>query len=658
MRKNIFISILICTIIFITVAPHITFAQTTDQPASTKATAEESIDTWMPDKVLQKAVAAKLGITDVNTLTKADMKRVTALAFAESDQNLSSLEGLQYADNLYYLYIPKSNISDISALTNLTKMSILYLMNSKIHDLTPLEKLTNMTNLHLDANPIADYSPILSLTKLTEFGSRHSNLKDVSFLKNATELRTIYLWGNDISDVSFLENMNQLQSLELSYNKLENGALNTIATRTTLQTLSLSGNQLSVVTPLESLHNLTNLTIYGNHIADISPIQSLPLTTLNGGNQTISLDKIAVKGTEYLQKSPIRGLTNNPSQIAPYPENESTGTMEENAINWTDLSDEGTFLSYWNETYDDPNKTFSGQLVLPYERATGEDVTVRYLDKDGEPIADSVTLNGKIGDPYTSEAKSIDGWELTETPDNAKGTFSDSAQTVSYIYEKTDAQPVTVRYLDKDGNGLAKDTILTGKIGEEYTSEPKSIDGWELAETPDNAKGNFSDSAQTVTYVYEKTTAQPVTVRYLDKDGNELAKDTILTGKIGEEYTSEPKSINGWELTETPDNAKGTFSDSAQVVHYVYKKTTSGPDDPKKDTVPKKQKPANKKQTSPKTNTHTSWHLIIDPKSDITKSVSKLPTTGDKLLDTVLYSFGGLLLIIIAFLLFKKRRKN
>ncbi|MEX1436740.1 MucBP domain-containing protein, partial [Enterococcus sp. C71] len=67
----------------------------------------------------------------------------------------------------------------------------------------------------------------------------------------------------------------------------------------------------------------------------------------------------------------------------------------------------------------------------------------------------SETLNGKIGLPYQSTAKSILGWVLKETPANASGTFTDKAQTVTYVYERTEAAPVTVKYVDEEGNELA-----------------------------------------------------------------------------------------------------------------------------------------------------------------------------------------------------------
>ncbi|MCZ2491956.1 MucBP domain-containing protein [Dellaglioa carnosa] len=235
-------------------------------------------------------------------------------------------------------------------------------------------------------------------------------------------------------------------------------------------------------------------------------------------------------------------------------------------------------ISGWalKETPNNAQGTFTDKaqtVTYVYERADAADVTVNYVDEKGNKLVASDILSGKIDNPYSTMPKNIAGWTLKETPKNATGTFTDTKQTVTYVYEKADAVPVTVKYVDGEGHDLAKADVLSGKVGDAYTTDPKVFAGWTLKETPTNAKGLFTDTAQTVTYVYEKTDAANVTVNYVDKDGNALAMPDSLSGKIGDEYTSSPKELAGWTLKETPKNAKGTFTDKAQTVTYVYEKT-------------------------------------------------------------------------------------
>ncbi|HAO6039033.1 TPA: MucBP domain-containing protein, partial [Listeria monocytogenes] len=105
------------------------------------------------------------------------------------------------------------------------------------------------------------------------------------------------------------------------------------------------------------------------------------------------------------------------------------------------------------------------------------------------------------------------GWVVKTTPANANGVFTNTNQTVTYVYEKADGAPVTVKYLDGDGNELATSDTLNGKIDVPYQSTAKSITGWTVKTTPTNANGVFTDTNQTVTYVYEKADGAPVTVK-------------------------------------------------------------------------------------------------------------------------------------------------
>lgn len=63
---------------------------------------------------------------------------------------------------------------------------------------------------------------------------------------------------------------------------------------------------------------------------------------------------------------------------------------------------------------------------------------------------------------------------------------------------------VLVHFVDENGNTIAQDETLSGKIGEQYKSEAKTITGYILKEVPENATGTFTDQPQEVTYVYEK----------------------------------------------------------------------------------------------------------------------------------------------------------
>ena len=133
-----------------------------------------------------------------------------------------------------------------------------------------------------------------------------------------------------------------------------------------------------------------------------------------------------------------------------------------------------------------------------------EDVTVKYVDKDGKNIVDPVILSGGLGASWKAEEKSIDGWTIAERPSVVSGVFTTYAQEVIFVYERASVGTgdVTVKYVDEDGNDIVDPVILTGKIGESWEAEDKDIIGWVLSVIPDNVSGTFTSESQIVIFVY------------------------------------------------------------------------------------------------------------------------------------------------------------
>ena len=81
----------------------------------------------------------------------------------------------------------------------------------------------------------------------------------------------------------------------------------------------------------------------------------------------------------------------------------------------------------------------------------------------------------------------------------------------------------------------------------------------------------FSEEAQEVVYIYERSDAAQWIQKYQDSEGNQLAS-TILSGKS--DCHMPVKQRNPWleSVVDIPDNASGIFSNSAEVV-YVYERS-------------------------------------------------------------------------------------
>ena len=227
---------------------------------------------------------------------------------------------------------------------------------------------------------------------------------------------------------------------------------------------------------------------------------------------------------------------------------------------------------------------------------------------------------------------------------------------------------VITHYQDQDGNQLAPNDVQTGGLNTKYTTTPKDITGYTLAETPANASGSFANKTITdVVYLYKKapTPTKPpvnpvvpskaanVIVHYQDESGNSLTSDIVLSGNVGDGYTTDTKEFNGYHLKSRPTNATGFFSTQAQDVTYIYAKDSNSPSE----NVPINNNHQDKNLTKPQTTNHlrpqapqslSKRHLtnnhIARPKITAGSLASnKLPQTGKNQTQSLLTVLAGLL---------------
>ncbi len=135
---------------------------------------------------------------------------------------------------------------------------------------------------------------------------------------------------------------------------------------------------------------------------------------------------------------------------------------------------------------------------------------------------------------------------------------------------------------------FSNDTTV-GKVwpGTPMTDLGDGLYGYEYSATDSNLKVIFNDGSNQTADLdyhnkgyYESTGLKKiieskgvVNVKYTDTDGNVL--DTAkLTGEIGSAYATSAKTISGYTLKSTPSNAKGTYTENAIDVVYVYTKNT------------------------------------------------------------------------------------
>ena len=106
------------------------------------------------------------------------------------------------------------------------------------------------------------------------------------------------------------------------------------------------------------------------------------------------------------------------------------------------------------------------------EQLTGK-VIVKYVDRAGEEIDSTETVEGICGEEYNVEPKSIEGYLIQKYPVNKRGNFAETDETVYFIYEKD------VSSIDERSDG--KNVVVTvfknkDKKPDEYKFIIKTID--------------------------------------------------------------------------------------------------------------------------------------------------------------------------------------
>ncbi|MBF0015376.1 hypothetical protein HAX42_14280 [Enterococcus casseliflavus] len=634
-----------------------------------------SLDAWMPDKNLQNEVAKGLNKT-VDTITQEDMANLKQLDFSSLVKDtVVDFTGLEYASNLQALYttsIIAANVPKITMADNAT----LFTRPNVLAQIFPKGSFSNIHIGNYDAyltaqeligvgqylsGWVTDYltvyaSSMTDFSKL-ELSAEHHQNSQLSIMTQEKILLEPMLVKDGQSDVLYKDHMmvdtqgnallSSLSNKKYSYSIRgidKNGYILPLYENDGFE-LTEEGIQFKNIPANVDYLSITSLVpnrLSTERAASTGTIQylvnyQLPVKYVN------TAEDVSVKYVDENKKTLLPDVTLSGVVGEPYT------TQEEPIAGYT-----------LKEIQGDKTGTFSDtpqEVVYVYKRSDAAPVTVRYEDTEGNQLAEPTILNGKVGLPYESKSESISGWYVAQTPDNAEGIFSDTAQEVVYVYERSDAAPVTVKYEDTEGNQLAEPTILNGKVGLPYESEAKELSGWTVTQTPANAKGIFSDTAQEVVYVYERSDAAPVTVKYEDTEGNQLAEPTILNGKVGLPYESEAKELSGWTVSQIPSNAKGMFSTTAQEVIYVYgaEKENKPEDDSGADTPESENKTPEEEKEDKSGNKDNQMNTQTNTQ---TNGKSKLPATGEQLTGQRIMGFLGTIIVLFSFLAIWRRKRK
>ena len=234
-----------------------------------------------------------------------NLKRLTL-----SDCSLSTISGLEKAQNLEYVDLSNNTIRNLEPLGYLMNLREINLSHNALTGLNALSVLTNLEKLDVSYNSLTSVAPIVTCTKLASLNVNHNELSglgainnlpalhylavnnnsltDISPLGSCYTLKELHVANNQIEDISFLSALMNLEILDFSSNKVTqipawpeegmiriiDGSHNEVESLDNLKNLMnlthvyMDYNKIESVSALESCYKLVLVNVYGNDIDD------------------------------------------------------------------------------------------------------------------------------------------------------------------------------------------------------------------------------------------------------------------------------------------------------------------------------------------------------------------------------------------------------
>ena len=258
-------------------------------------------------------------------------------------------------------------------------------------------------------------------------------------------------------------------------------------------------------------------------------------------------------------------------------------TIEKDGKTYTLVSDSGNKTG--NMTLQD--------ITVTYYYLQNTKATVRYVERNPETheivkdLEEPTVKEGLVGDEFVTNSKDFVGYKLVESPEKTTIEMTKEEQTLIYYYEPVYTGLIENHIDDKTGKILETETHEI-QVGEDYNIPSKEFEGYDLVESklPENAEGTMGEELVTVNYYYIKKAV--LEVNYLDVLTNEPLTEQVIdnTKHEGDEYTTEQKTFDNYDLVEVPSNATGTMivetdeqgniTNNRTIVTYYYAKKSAG----------------------------------------------------------------------------------
>ena len=228
--------------------------------------------------------------------------------------SLSTISGLELAQNLEYLDLSNNTIRNLEPLSSLLQLQEINLTHNALTGLTALGTLSKLEKLDVSYNALESIAPIATclnlrwldvsendlsnlgaidnLTKLTYLAANHNSLTELEHVAALTALTELYVSRNLITDIGALSTLTALEIFDFSYNEVEklpnwpdgsklrsiNGSYNKIKSIASLKNMMeltyvyMDYNEITSVAELASCYKLVMVNVYGSKVKGVEKL--------------------------------------------------------------------------------------------------------------------------------------------------------------------------------------------------------------------------------------------------------------------------------------------------------------------------------------------------------------------------------------------------
>lgn len=434
------------------------------------------------------------GVISIGTGTVSGMLYDVIHQFWGTDDNISEinitgpitfLDGdASYAFAFLWAYNPKDGV--IHGLNNID--------TSNVHDMSHMFERTSITSLDLsnfDTSNVTNMSYMFNesktLTNLNISGFNTSKVTDMSYMFSMVfHLESLNLSNFDTSNVINMSHMFYWVHTPLNVNNLNTSKVTDMSSMFELSStdnLNVSNFDTSNVT------NMSYMFSGDLNVLDLSNFNTSKVTDMSGMFYNMKNTELDLSNFDTSNVNNMAYMFDSCTRLVKL---DISNFNTKNIISMDGMFDIANNHQFYTDHFE---LTLGTEFVIP------EGVS---LELSEVPVGQKYTGNWQnIGKGTNVQPSGNNIWSSKDFFENYNSN-TDADTYVWQIKSSAEGADITAKYVNEQGNTIAPDVLLSGNVGETYTAEQKAIAGYTFKEVQGNPTGQFTDKAQSVTYVYTK----------------------------------------------------------------------------------------------------------------------------------------------------------